>query len=382
MKRRIFMTSAAGAALGLTLLPRTAFAAEGVIDWYTGSDSNILDFWANTVKPAFEAANPGITVNLVDAGDNAGVLAIAERAIAAKQTGTDPQADYFETSDPLLPAGAIEAGIYVNIKEAGLSNYDKVNPLAIQSDYSLPYRGSQVLLAFDTSKLAAADAPTTFDTLVEWIKANPGQFIYNRPDKGGSGGNFVRRVIHQVNGRDPSAFTVDNFTEEAGAAMLTPAWDLLADLAPSLYDGGAYTSGNSQSIQLLAQGVVSMVPVWSDQVLQAIREGVLPAETGLVQLTDLALCGGFSRSVVIENGVNRDAALKLADFVLSTEVQSAILTQLGGFPGVSWDHVDPVLREQFAAIIPETIPTFPGGAWEAAINDGWYRNVAPNVPRE
>ena len=382
MKRRTFMTSAAGAALGLTLLPRTAFAAEGVIDWYTGSDSNILDFWANTVKPAFEAANPGITVNLVDAGDNAGVLSIAERAIAAKQTGTDPQADYFETSDPLLPAGAIEAGIYVNIKEAGLSNYDKVNPLAIQSDYSLPYRGSQVLLAFDTSKLAAADAPTTFDTLVEWIKANPGQFIYNRPDKGGSGGNFVRRVIHQVNGRDPSAFTVDNFTEEAGAAMLTPAWDLLADLAPSLYDGGAYTSGNSQSIQLLAQGVVSMVPVWSDQVLQAIREGVLPAETGLVQLTDLALCGGFSRSVVIENGVNRDAALKLADFVLSTEVQSAILTQLGGFPGVSWDHVDPVLREQFAAIIPETIPTFPGGAWEAAINDGWYRNVAPNVPRE
>ncbi len=382
MKRRTFMTSAAGAALGLSILPRTAFAAEGVIDWYTGSDSNILDFWANTVKPAFEAANPGITVNLVDAGDNAGILAIADRAIAAKQTGTDPQADFFEASDPLLPAGAIEAGIYTNIKEAGLSNYAKINPLAIQSDYSLPYRGSQVLLAFDTSKLAAADAPTTFEALVDWIKANPGQFIYNRPDKGGSGGNFVRRVIHQVNGKDPAAFTVDNFTEETGAAMLTPAWDLLAELAPSLYDAGAYTSGNAQSIQLLAQGVVTMVPVWSDQVLQAIREGVLPAETGLVQLTDLALCGGFSRAVIIENGVNRDASLKLADFVLSTEIQSAILTQLGGFPGVSWDYVDPALREQFAAIIPETIPTFPGGAWEAAINDGWYRNVAPNVARD
>ena len=27
------------------------------------------------------------------------------------------------------------------------------------------------------------------------------------------------------------------------------------------------------------------------------------------------------------------------------------------------------------------IPVFPGGDWEKAINDGWYRNVAPNVDR-
>jgi putative spermidine/putrescine transport system substrate-binding protein len=163
MKRRHFMISAAGAAAGMALLPRMSFAAEGVIDWYTSSDSNILDFWTNTVKPAFEAANPGISINLVDAGDGAGVIAIGERAIAAKQTNTDPQADYFESADPLLPSGAIEAGIYVNIKEAGLSNYSKVNPAAIQSDYSLPYRGSQVLLAYDSTKLSAADAPKTWD---------------------------------------------------------------------------------------------------------------------------------------------------------------------------------------------------------------------------
>ena len=95
MKRRDFMISAAGGVAGLALLPRMSFAAEGVIDWYTSSDSNILDFWANTIKPAFEAANPGVTINLVDAGDGAGINAIAERAMAAKQTNADPQADYF-----------------------------------------------------------------------------------------------------------------------------------------------------------------------------------------------------------------------------------------------------------------------------------------------
>jgi putative spermidine/putrescine transport system substrate-binding protein len=372
---------AAGSAAGAAMLPNIAFAEEGRIDWYTASDSNVSDFWANTVKPAFEAANPGITLNLVDAGDNAGVQAIASRALAAMQTNTDPQADYFEAYDPRLPEGAIEAGLFVNMAEAGLSNYSKVNPLAIDSEYSLPYRGSQVLLAYDTSKLSPADAPKSWDELTAWIKANPGEFIYNRPDKGGSGGNFVRRAIYEVNGRDPAAFTVDNYTEEFGQEALEPAWDVLAELAPDLYDGGAYTSGNTQSLQLLAQGVVTMIPVWSDQVLQAIDQGVLPEDTGLVQLQDLALPGGFTRSVVLANGVNREASLKLADFVLSEEIQSAILTELGGFPGVSWDYVSPELRERFADIVPRTIPSFPSGDWEAAINDGWYRNVAPNVDR-
>jgi len=376
------MTSTAGAAFGMVMVPRMVSAAEGVIDWYTSSDSNILDFWANTVKPAFEAANPGITINLVDAGDSAGVQAIGERAMAAMATGTDPQADFFEAGNAQLPIGAVDAGIYVNMREAGLSNIDKVNPLGFDSDYSLPYRGSQVLLAYDSTKLDPADVPTTWDELVTWIKANPGEFIYNRPDKGGSGGNFVRRAVHQANGLDPDAFTVENYSDEYAEETLSKAWEILADIAPHLYDGGAYASGNTQSIQLLAQGVVTMVPVWSDQILQAIDQGVLPETTGLVQLQDLALAGGFTRSIVLANGVNRDAALKLADFILTEEIQSAILTELGGFPGVSWDYIDPALKERFAAIVPETIPTFPSGQWEAAVNDGWYRNVAPNVTRD
>jgi putative spermidine/putrescine transport system substrate-binding protein len=381
MDRRRFMGTAAGFAAGMVIAPRMGAAAEGVIDWYTGSDSNVLDFWANTVKPAFEAANPGITINLVDAGDNAGLQAIGERAMAAKQTNTDPQADYFETFDPRLPAGAIEAGIYVNMKEAGLSNYSKVNPLAIQTPYSLPYRGSQVLLAYDTTKLAPADAPRTWEELAAWIKANPGQFIYNRPDKGGSGGNFVRRAIHEANGRDPSVFTIDNFDAATSPAMLDAGFALLSDLAPSLFDGGAYTAGNAASIQLLAQGAVTMIPAWSDMALQSIAQGVLPETTGLIQLQDLALAGGFSSAVVPTNAENLDLAVKLADFLLTEEIQTAVVREIGGFPGVSWDHVSPELQERFAAIVPKTIPVFPGGPWEAAINDGWYRNVAPNVDR-
>jgi len=380
MKRRDFMISASAAAAGMTLLPKMAFAEANKIDWYTSSDQNIIDFWTNVVKPKFEAANSGVTLNLVDGGDSAGVQAIAERAMAALSSKADPQSDMAEGFDTRLPKGGIEAGLWVDFSKAGLSNYSKVNPLAFDVPTSLPYRGSQVLLAYDTTKLKPEDAPKTWDALVAWIKANPGQFIYNRPDKGGSGGNFVRRAIWEVNGKDPSKFTVDNFAA-FGEAALPPAWDLLKDLAPSLMDQGAYTSGNTQSIQLLSQSAVTMIPAWSDQALQAIKTGVLPETTGLVQLSDLALAGGFTKIGVFSNGLNKDLALKLADFVLTEEIQSAVITELGGFPGVSWDYVSKELHDKYKDVIPATIPVFPGGDWEKNINDGWYRNVAPNVDR-
>jgi putative spermidine/putrescine transport system substrate-binding protein len=382
MKRRDFMIGAGTAATALALSSRIAFAEAGRIDWYTSSDQNVLDFWTNVVLPKFQAANPGITINLVDGGDNAGLQAIAERALAALGTSADPQVDMFEGFDARQPVGAADKGLYVDIAGAGLSNYSKINPLALQLDgmpQNLPYRGSQVLLAYDTTKLSPADVPKTFADLITWIKANPGQFIYNRPNKGGSGGNFVRRAIYEANGKDPSMFKVDNFSADAGTKALDPAWALLQDLAPSLMDQGAYTSGNTQSIQLLGQGAVTMIPAWSDQTLAAIAQGALPETTGIVQLQDLGFPGGFSRLVIPSNGVNKDAALKLADFVLSEEVQSAVLTELGGFPGVSWDYVSADLREKFKDVIPVSIPVFPGGDWEKAINEGWYRTVAPNI---
>ena len=378
MKRRDFML-AAGATAGVLMMPRMSFGAEGVVDIYFSSDQNVIDFWTNVVKPKFEAANAGVTLNLVDGGDSAGVSTIADRALAALGANADPQADLLEGFDSRITTDGIAKGLYVDMEQAGLSNYSKLNPLGFDIPTNMPYRGSQVLLAYDTTKLDPANVPKTWPDLVAWIKANPGQFIYNRPNKGGSGGNFVRRAIYEANGNDPTKFTIDNYTQETGDAMLNPAWDILLDLAPSLFDGGAYTSGNTQSIQMLSQSAVTMIPAWSDQALSAIEQGVLPETTGLVQLQDLGLPGGFSRLTINTNGVNNAAAMKLADFVLSEEIQSAVLTELGGFPGVSWEHVDPALRERFADIIPSSIPVFPSGDWERAISDGWYRTVAPNV---
>jgi putative spermidine/putrescine transport system substrate-binding protein len=223
--------------------------------------------------------------------------------------------------------------------------------------------------------------PKTLDDLVAWIKANPGQFIYNRPDKGGSGGGFVDRAIIEANGRDPSKFTISNYSDDLAGKLLPPAWKLLNDLAPFMYNKGSYTSGNTQSLQLLAQGAVTMIPAWSDQSLQAISQGVLPDTTGLVQLTDLAFNGQFSTAVVPTDAAHKDAAVKFADFLLSPEMQTNVVTKLGGFPALDWQYLPSDMRAKYADIVPKSIPTFPTGAWGQAVNDGWYRNVAPNIQR-
>ncbi|MGV8954896.1 MAG: extracellular solute-binding protein, partial [Cypionkella sp.] len=175
MKRRDFMISAAALTGGMAVLPRFAFAEAGKIDVYSSSDQNVIDFWTNVVQPKFEAANAGITLNLVD-GDGPSVAAIGDRALAALAGGNDPQADVFEGFDTLVTIGGIEKGLYVDFSKAGLSNYSKVNPLAFDVPTNLPYRGSQVLLAYDTTKLDPANVPKTWADLVTWIKANPGQF--------------------------------------------------------------------------------------------------------------------------------------------------------------------------------------------------------------
>lgn len=377
--RRVFLTLGVAVST-LGMLPSTNAFAATKLDIFTDSDANVSDWLANVVKPAFEKAHPEFEINVVIARDG-GLDAVAQRALAALQTKADPQMDFAEEHDPNLPKGGIEAGLWAKFDAASVPNFAHVNRLAIQSPYSMPYRGSQVLLAYDSARIAASDVPRTWEALAAWIKANPGQFIYNRPDKGGSGGNFVRRVIHEVNGRDPQLFKLDNFSKEEAEKRLTPAWALLNALAPSLYGKGTYAGGNTAALQLLANGVVSMVPAWSDQALQGLSQGVLPPTIKLVQLQDLALCGGFSRSVIPSISVHRAGALAFADFLLSEEIQTSVLKDLGGFPGVDWKFLPDALRQQFADVIPAAIPTFPQGEWEAAVNDGWYRNVAPNLQR-
>ena len=382
LSRRLFLQSAAAAAATLPLLSaRVSAAGDTVIDIVSDGDTNITDWWTNTLAPMFEKANPGLKLNIVITRANGGNDTVAQRVVAAFQTKSDPKVDFFEEFDPRRVPGSAESGAFETIDATKIPNLSLANPAGLETKFIVPYRASQVLLAYNSDKVAAADVPKTWADLVAWIKKNPGQFIYCRPDKGGSGGNFVVRAVHEANGRDPSLFTADSYSDDLAKKLLTPGWSILKDLQPSLYDNGAYPAGNNPTLQLFADGAVSMISAWSDMALQGINLGTLPASTKLTQLQDLPFAGGFAWSAIPTQAAHKDAALKLANFMLSPEVQARMIADFGAFPAVKWDSLSADLAAKYKSVASTSMPSFPGGKWSAALNDGWYSNVATQVTR-
>jgi putative spermidine/putrescine transport system substrate-binding protein len=125
-----------------------------------------------------------------------------------------------------------------------------------------------------------------------------------------------------------------------------------------------------------------LIPAWSDQALQVLKAGVLPETVKVVQLQDLALCGGFASLAVPVNATDHAGAMAPPNVVLSPEMQTFCVRESGGFPGISWDNLPPERRAESIDVIPVSIPTFPSGDWNTAMNDGWYRNVATNLTRD
>lgn len=381
IRRREFLkgagaVGAAGLAAGLA--GGRAFAEPGTIDIFSNSDTNVTDFWQLHVKPAFEAANPGVTVNIVPGVATNAMNTVADRAYAALKTGTDPQVDVMEAYQYAYPPGAAEDGLWVDMTEAGLSNMSVLNTNLMDNKWTLPYRGSEVVLFYNTSKIESP--PTTFAELVDWIKANPGRFTYARPDVGDSGAVFIERALHEANGQDPDLFQHDNYTPEYAEPLFAKTWAILNDIAPHLYDGGKYTGGNTPSIQLLASGAIDMTVAWSDMALQAMNEGVVPEWAGVAQLQDLSFQGGYSGVLIPNSAANRDLAIQLVDFVVSPEIQNKLVTELGGFPAIDWSVLDPELEAKFKDVIPDFFPLFPS-EWEPPLFESWYRNVGTGLQK-
>jgi putative spermidine/putrescine transport system substrate-binding protein len=355
-----------------------ASAEPSVINVYTDGDTNISDWYQNIIVPAFEAQYPQYKVNFVNArGVGEGTKAIADRALAALQTNADPQAEVLDF-DVLGNPQFIEAGLWLKLDESNLPNSKDVAQPARVTEFGTAYRGSQVLIAYDSSKVAESDLPQTFADLVEWVKANPGQFAYCRPDKGGSGGNFVVRAIYEVTGKDPTIFKPGD-PDPALLAEYDKAWALLREIHPAIYDNGSYPAGNNPTLELLANGSVSMISAWSDQALQAIANGVLPETTKLYQFSDLPMPGGYAFLTIPKNAKNVQGALDFVNFMLSQEMQVSVVKDIGGFPAVNWSSLPEELQSEFTSVITDNVPSWPGGEWSAARNKGWYENVATNI---
>ena len=355
----------------------TAPAASGpvTLNHYLSGDVNIRDLWNNGLLPLYKKVNPNVTIDVTFSEHGTGDATTFDRIAAAKQAGKVSGIDTWETGGYLLQGG--EAGLIQKLSEKEIPNLAKVPPKVFgqYGGYGVPYRGSSVVLAYNSKEVA--NPPRTLDSLLSWIKANPGKFTYNPPDTGGSGAAFVTRVL-KIGIPDSDLDLFQTGYDPAKEVEWEKGWGILKDIHPSIYNHGFYPKGNVAVLQTLAKGAISVAPVWSDQGLQYLAQKLLPPEVKLLQI-DPPFSGGGAFVGVIADSQHKDAVYAFLNWLLTPEPQQLIIDTIKGYPGLDWKYMPESVQKQFADIAKDFSFGF-SAKFSNDMNQQWYEKVAGTPP--
>jgi putative spermidine/putrescine transport system substrate-binding protein len=361
------MLACSAAVLGLT-----AVLAQGTpvtLSFYSSGDVNVKSLWENNLIPMYTKQNPNVKINLIFSQAGAGNQATIDRLAAAKKAGQSSGIDIIE--GPVADAG--DAGLLVKLDSKKIFRLTRVeeNVFARLKGFGMPYRGSSVVLAYDSAKVKKP--PLSLEALLAWIAANPGQFTYNTPDTGGSGNAFVTRVLRTgINAADSATF--ETGYDAALVKQFDKGFETLKNLNKSLYNGGQFSRNNAETIQLLAKGAITLGPVWSDQGLSALANGVLPANIKLAQINP-PFYGGSSYLGVVGDSPNQAAAFRFLNWLLSEEAQTVVTEKMNGYPGIKVVFMPDAVRDRFKALA-KTFSFGFSSKFGADVNRLWYERVA------
>ncbi|MDU2242365.1 MAG: extracellular solute-binding protein [Paenibacillus sp.] len=350
-----------------TAAPAAASAPVKFNFYFTGSQ-NVKDLW-DTLVPMFEKQNDQVDVNLVYIPSGTGAEPTYDRILAAKQAGKGSgDIDLYEDGIGVVAQGTKD-GVWQQLDPGAIPNLAKVNADTMKDvdNYAIPYRSSAVVLAYDSTKIT--NPPKTLDELLSWIKANPGQFAYNDPSTGGSGSSFVQTVIY----KDLPEEDIHN-SDPAVMAKWDTGFQTLKELGQYVYGDGIYPKKNQGTLDLLMNGEVSLIPAWSDMVLQQINEGLLPDTVKMQQITP-GFNGGPTYLMVNGESDKKEAIYQFLDFVLSPEAQTVIVEKMNGFPGIELANMPQETQAKFDGVA-EGFRTFNIGDLGTEINKRWQSDVA------
>lgn len=310
---------------------------------FISGDANVQNLWEKALVPAFEKANPGYSVKVnIDLHGEHDAQTLAKLTSAHEQK-QDPG---FDLVDAGFVAKASAANLLTPVSPSSISALADIPADVVKAggNGGIPYRGSAVLLAYDTKTVPTP--PKTLDDLLAWIKAHPGKFTYNSPKSGGSGGAFVATVLDKYVPADARQKMAVGYEKD-----LESYWDqgfaTLKSLNPYVYQKGVYPNGNQQTLDLLASGQISMAPVWSDQFITGKANGQIPESVDVTQISDPSFTGGAAYLGIPATSPRQEAALKLANFVLTPDAQAAIVKQISGFPAISLDKLPADVKAKF-----------------------------------
>jgi putative spermidine/putrescine transport system substrate-binding protein len=372
---------AAAASIALSGCVQSANASSGAdaspgstsLTVFISGDTNVQDLWDKSLIPAFEQRFPNISVttsiDLHGEHDAQTQANLASAVKAGKTVGYD-----LVDAGWVAPVG--KAGLLAKVDPSAVQNLQDV-PEATKAQggaSAIPYRASSVLLAYDSKKVSTP--PKTLDDLLAWIKQHPGEFAYNSPSSGGSGGAFVSTVLAKYLSASDQA-TMQTRYDKSLESKWDQGFQTLQDLGPSMYQKGVYPNGNDQVVQLLGSGQIAMAPVWSDQFITSQKTGLIPKTVKAIQIDDPSFTGSASFLGIpkTEPTAKKEAAERLADFVLSAKGQQLVASAVSGYPVVPLDSLPKSVAEQFADANPSKLRLGFQSDFSADMNAAWDAKV-------
>lgn len=314
--------------------------AKTVSLWATGSD-NVREVYETLVddfnKNSEYAGKYEVKLNFMLNGTGTQTLTdMLASAKKANQENTDYDIVDLGGDDLSKVVSQIGEDAFVKLDSSKVPNAAGVSAKSsVATDYAQPFRGTTVVLAYDSEKVT--NPPKTWDELTAWIKANPGRFAYNTPGTGGAGDSFARTAVY--NFMDQEAITSDDTKWEDSWGK---GFEYLKSLHQYMYKSGGsivYPNKNQGTLDLLNQGEIDMCPNWADMVLSQRADGTLKDTIKITQI-EPALTGSFQSLVIPTFGSNTDGAYAFMNYMLSDKAQELLVHDMAAIPLIDTSKID------------------------------------------
>lgn len=268
---------------------------------------------------------------------------------------------------------------------------DPANSPDLKLDFGVPVDGlempwARARLVFYRDTAYLPEPPRDTDALLAWAEQNPGRFTYPLPPTF-LGTTFLKQVLLE------RAAGIDSLYRPVGeadlAAVTAPLWDYLARLHPFLWRQARSFPENAGAMRrLMGDGEIDIAFAFSQSEATAgIESGELP-ETVQNFVFEAGTIGNVSFVAIPFNAAHREAAMVLADFLLSPEAQLRKLDPQfwGAGTVLALDKLPAAEAEAFRtmdlgpAAIPQdqlgTMLAEPHPSWMEAIEEEWNRRYA------
>ena len=341
--------------------------------WATGSD-NVRQIF-ETLTADFNASNDQYEVKLQFMLSGTGTQSLADMLTAAsraKQTNTDYDLVDFSGDDWSKVVSLIGEEQFVKLDGAQMPNAASVAAKSsVSPDYCQPYRGTPVILAYDSA--AVPTPPATMDELVQWMKDHPGRFAYNQPGTGGAGDSFARSAVY--NFLPEEAFTSD---DEKWTAEWDQGFDFLKEIHQYMYTSGGsivYPAKNQGTLDLLNQGEIDMCPNWADMVLSQRAKGEIKDTIKITQIQP-ALTGSLQTLAIPTFGSHTEGAYAFINYMLSPRAQEIMVRDMAAIPLIDASTMDMTGYEDLQGLDVSAFRIQSIGGLSTNFNERWDNEIA------